>query len=106
VVEVLGQADVAVVQAHNAKARIGNLLHHGRRPGNQLHAQAHDEQHHGPAGAVAGMGVFNLYIDAIGFYLHEALWSSPLETPQSPRRLSVSIPAFKKTRMQSLLFCG
>jgi len=70
VVEVLGQADVAVVQAHNPKARIGNRLHHGRRPGDQLHAQAHDEQHHGPACGVTGVGVFDFDVDVVGFDFH------------------------------------
>ena len=71
VVEVLGQADVAVVVAHHAVARVDQRLHEGRRPGDELHAQAHDQQHHRTLvlGAV-GAGVFDFDGDAVCFDFH------------------------------------
>jgi hypothetical protein len=46
VVKVLAQTDVAVVHAQHAVTGIHQCLHQLRRPGNELHAQAHDQQHH------------------------------------------------------------
>ena len=60
VVEVLRQADVAVVEAHDAKAGFcTSACTKRRRPGDQLHAQAHHQQHR-PAAAGGRAGVLDL----------------------------------------------
>lgn len=68
-VEALAQADVAVVVAHHAKARIDQRLHEVLRPADQLHAQAHDEQGHRAAFAA---GVVDLDLQSVGQQLHGA----------------------------------
>ncbi len=55
-VKVLTEANVAVVQPNDAMACVHQALHQRARPGDQLHAQAHDEQHR----YACATGVFNL----------------------------------------------
>ena len=71
-VEVLGQADVAVVVPDHAVTGVHQGAHQRRRPGHQLHAQAHDEQNDRALNALAGAGVFHFDIDSVGFDFHRA----------------------------------
>jgi hypothetical protein len=70
VVEALAQADVAVVVAHHAKARVHQLPHEGVGPGHQLHAQAHDEQ---DDGAALAAGVVDFDLQPVGGDFHPVL---------------------------------
>jgi NADPH-dependent 7-cyano-7-deazaguanine reductase QueF-like protein len=66
-VEVLAQAGIAVVVAHHAIAGLDQPPHQAVGPGDELHAQAHDQQH---GGQVFPAGVLDLDVDAVGAYLH------------------------------------
>jgi hypothetical protein len=71
VVEVLRQTDVPVVVADHAKAGIHQPLHQRGRPGNQLHAQAHDQQHDRPVVLrTVRARVLDLDLDAVCFNFH------------------------------------
>ena len=77
-VEVLAQADIAVVKAHHPVAGIHQRLHQRGRPGDQLHAQAHDEQHGRARPALriqAGAAVLDFDIDAVCSYFHSCIRS-------------------------------
>jgi hypothetical protein len=69
-VEALAQADVAVVVAHHAKARVHQLPHEGVGPGDELHAQAHDEQ---DDGAALAPGVVDFDLQSVGGDFHPVL---------------------------------
>jgi hypothetical protein len=66
-VEMLRQADVAVVEAHNAISRSEQRIHESIGPGDQLHAQAHDED---DSRAVRAADIFDLDGDAVGANFH------------------------------------
>ena len=70
----LAETGIAVVKAQHPKARIGQSLNHGRRPGDQLHAQPHDEQHHRALRiARARVAVLNLEFNVVGFNFHRMI---------------------------------
>ena len=73
-VEVLAEADVAVVEVHHPKTGIHQALHHRRRPRDQLHAQAHDEQNHGTAGSLAWAcgAVLDFKLNSVCYYFHSS----------------------------------
>jgi hypothetical protein len=78
VVKVLAQANVAVVHANDTKPGVHQRLHQLRRPGHQLHAQAHDQQDHraGVGVAVLGVdfcGVFNFDVNTVCSDFHSYL---------------------------------
>jgi hypothetical protein len=66
-VEGLAQADVAVVEADDAEALGHQLLDEAVRPGDELHAQAHDHQQ---GLAIGGPLDIDLDADAVGAELH------------------------------------
>ena len=67
-VEALAQADVAVVVADDAKAALHQHLHQFVGPADQLHAQAHDQQHRF---AVFRALDVDLDLQAVGDDLHQ-----------------------------------
>ena len=66
-IETLAQPDVAVVKPHDAKPAPGQGLHQGLWPGDELHAQPHDQQRHRP---VSRSLVIDLDTQAVGLNLH------------------------------------
>ena len=71
-IEVVAQAAVAVVKTNHPVARIHQRAHHARRPGNQLHAQTHDEQHHRQMRRI-WRGINHLNINIVSSYFHSLL---------------------------------
>ena len=47
-VELMAQSHIAVVKPHHTVTGVNQGVHQRQRPGRQLHAQAHDEQHRRP----------------------------------------------------------
>jgi len=69
--ETVTHAAVAVVVAQNTKTGIHERVDERIGPGDELHAQSHDQQHRGPIGlAAAGAGIFVFDGDAVGLNLH------------------------------------
>ena len=99
----LAQADVAVVEPHHPVTCSHQGVDQIQGPGNELHAQAHDEQHHlalVAQGIYARASVFDFDFNAVGFDFHgckplmdvspgEKWWWSQIR-----RQLCGEIPAY------------
>src|SRR6185369_7162482 len=79
--EALTEADVAVVEADDAKPAPDEQGDQVLVPAEQLHAQAHDEQERL---ALRRAVVFHLEADAVGSELHR--WGGGSISPPSPSR--------------------
>ena len=93
VIEALAQADVAVVEADDAKAARDQQRDEVLVPAEQLHAQAHDEQQRL---AVRRAVVFDLEADAVGGELHRCGAG-----PVSPPPASASGSAVRKNQRRA-----
>ena len=68
-VQMRAQPGIAVVKTHDAVTGVHQPLHQRRRPGDKLHAQPHDEQHHGPGAprrVKARAAVFDFNVQCVG----------------------------------------